>query len=384
VTVLVYAVVNSVGDVYEGSEIIAGARLVNGDFANCQQTLLQGHDAQKISAGNTTLIAIFTDAAFSKIELTRIAKMAVAGMGRAIAPVFTQYDGDLIFAISVGNKPAVELVIGAAAAEMTRIQMTSTHDVHENLAMAKTLIAEAAATGAGLVILPEMFAIMGLDQVDKVKHREASGQGPIQDFLREEALRQGVWLVGGTIPIAAENNIEKVRAACLVVDNKGNEVARYDKVHLFDARLQSGKEAYTESHTTQPGERVVVVPTPFGRLGLAVCYDVRFPELFRQMHAEKVEIIALPTAFTFTTGVAHWDILVRARAIENLVYVATACQVGTHPSGRRTYGHSMIVNPWGDVQASLPEGAGVISAEINLEYMRQVRQDFPALLHRRW
>ncbi len=263
------------------------------------------------------------------------------------------------------------------------VQMTSTHDVQENLAMAKKLIAEAVAEEARLVVLPEMFAIMGLDQVDKVKHREQPGQGPIQDFLRTEAARHGIWLVGGTIPIAAKHSAEKVRAACLVIDDKGNEVARYDKVHLFDVQLRASQEAYSESRTTEPGDHVVVVPTPFGRLGLAVCYDVRFPELFRRMHAQDVEIIALPTAFTFTTGVAHWDILVKARAIENLAYVVSACQVGTHPSGRKTYGHSMIVNPWGDVKASLPQGVGVIVADINLDYMHQMRQDFPALSHRK-
>jgi predicted amidohydrolase len=263
------------------------------------------------------------------------------------------------------------------------VQMTSTHDVQENLDVAKKLLEEAVTAEARMVVLPEMFAIMGMDQIDKVKHRETEGQGPIQDFLRTEALRHGIWLVGGTIPIATRHDTGKARAATLVIDDQGKVVARYDKVHLFDVQLRSSQEAYAESETTEPGDKVVVVPTPFGRLGLAVCYDVRFPELFRRMHAEDVEIIALPTAFTFTTGAAHWDVLVKARAIENLAYVVAACQTGTHPNGRKTYGHSMIVNPWGDTKASLPQGVGVIVADINLDYVHQVRQDFPVLAHRK-
>jgi predicted amidohydrolase len=264
------------------------------------------------------------------------------------------------------------------------VQMTSTHEVKENLNMAKALIEEAVAADARLVILPEMFAIMGMDQFDKVKHREEPGHGPIQDFLREQAVLHNIWLVGGTIPLAIPGNTERTRAACLVIDDKGNQVARYDKIHLFDVQLRATQETYAESQTIEPGEEVVVVQTPFGRLGLGVCYDVRFPELFRRMHAEGVEIIALPTAFTFTTGAAHWDVLVKARAIENLVYMVAACQTGTHPGGRKTYGHSMIVNPWGDTKASLSQGVGVIVADINLDYVHQVRQDFPALSHRKF
>jgi predicted amidohydrolase len=264
------------------------------------------------------------------------------------------------------------------------VQMTSTHDVKQNLDMAKELIEEAVASEARLVVLPEMFAIMGMDQLDKVKHRETPGNGPIQDFLREEAVRHGIWLVGGTIPLAASSDTQRTRAACLVIDDKGNDVARYDKVHLFDVALPATQESYAESQTIEPGDQVVVVPTSFGRLGLAVCYDVRFPELFRRMHEEGVEIIALPTAFTFTTGAAHWDVLVKARAIENLVYIAAACQTGTHPNGRKTYGHSMIVNPWGDSKATLSQGVGVISADVNLDYVHQVRKDFPVLLHRKF
>lgn len=263
------------------------------------------------------------------------------------------------------------------------IQMTSGDDVKENLMMAKKLIAEAAATGVGLVVLPEMFATMGMDQEEKIKLRETSGSGLIQDFLHAEALRHGIWIVGGTIPITVPDSDIQSRAACLVINDKGEDVARYDKVHLFDVHLRASQENYLESKTIEPGDRVVVLDTPFGRLGLAVCYDIRFPEMFRRMQAQDVEIIALPTAFTYTTGAAHWDILVRARAIENLSFLVAACQTGVHPNKRKTYGHSMIVNPWGEVISTLETESGVISAEINLDYMHQLRQDFPVLLHRK-
>lgn len=263
------------------------------------------------------------------------------------------------------------------------IQMTSTHDLQENLASAKVLIEQAVADGAQLLVLPEMFAIMGMDPVEKIKYREEIGRGPIQDFLQEQALRHSVWLVGGTISVKAPKDEARARAACIVFNDKGEAVARYDKVHLFDATLRASEEAYMESKFTEPGDQVVVVPTPFGRLGLAVCYDVRFPELFRRMHAQHVEIIAIPAAFTYTTGAAHWDILVKARAIENMAYVIAACQTGNHPNGRRTFGHSMVVNPWGEVKASLAQEVGTVVADINLDYMHQLRQDFPVLLHRK-
>ena len=263
------------------------------------------------------------------------------------------------------------------------IQMTSTHDVNENLQMAQALIEQAIAQKAGLIILPEMFALMGMGAQEKLKYKEELGQGLIQDFLQREAKRHGIWLVGGTIPIAIPGDDLHARAACLVWDSEGRMVARYDKIHLFDANLRASKEAYAESTTIEPGDQVVVVPTPFGRLGLGVCYDVRFPELFRLMHTQNVEIIALPTAFTYTTGMAHWDVLVRARAIENIAYVAAACQTGTHPNGRKTFGHSMIVSPWGEVLASLAQDAGVVVADVDLDYLHQLRTDFPALAHRK-
>jgi deaminated glutathione amidase len=262
------------------------------------------------------------------------------------------------------------------------IQMNSSQDLQENLAMAKNLIHQAVDQGARLIVLPEKFALMGMDLAEKVKHSESEGNGPIQHFMQEIAAQQNIWLVGGTIPIV-DGQSERACAACLVYDNHGLQVARYDKVHLFDAKLCAGQERYAESNTTAPGKDVVVLSTPIGRLGLAVCYDIRFPELFRQMHTKAVEVIAIPTAFTYTTGKVHWDILIKARAIENMAYVVSACQTGTHPNGRRTYGHSMIVNPWGDVSAMLKEEVGTVVADIDLNYLYQLRQDFPVLDHRK-
>lgn len=262
------------------------------------------------------------------------------------------------------------------------IQMTSGTDVTENLLAAKELIQQAVDQGAGLIVLPENFALMGKNPFDKVKHREVFNQGVIQDFLQEESVRHKIWIVGGTLPLATSHP-DQVRAACLVFNDAGKCVARYDKIHLFDVKINQGEEIHQESKTIEPGEKTSVIETPFGKLGLAICYDVRFPEMFRAMQAEGVEIIALPSAFTFTTGAAHWEILVRARAIENLSYVIAAAQTGTHANGRKTYGHSMIVNPWGDIKASLPQGTGAIIAEIHLDYLRQVREEFPVLSHRK-
>lgn len=264
------------------------------------------------------------------------------------------------------------------------IQMTSHSDVEKNLKTAEKYISEAAQKGAKLIVLPEMFAVMGIDQLDKVKIRETLGQGRIQDFLSQQAAKYGVWLVGGTIPVAVKNSSEKVHAACLVYDDKGQRVAYYEKIHLFDVTLSGTRESYQESKTTVPGNKVVVLPTPFGKIGLAVCYDVRFPEMFRTMHDQDVECIILPAAFTYTTGSAHWDILVRARAIENQVYIIAAAQTGQHDNGRKTYGHSMIVDPWGMVKANLSEEQGVVIADMDMDYLRKMRGEFPVLLHRKF
>lgn len=263
------------------------------------------------------------------------------------------------------------------------IQMTSSHNLNENLLIAEKLIQQASAEGAELIVLPEMFGIMGLDQMDKIKYAENFMQGPIQDFLQKQAQRHKVWIVGGTIPIIIEDNPEKVFAACLLLNDQGECVARYNKIHMFDVSLQSGRETYSESKTTKSGDNIVVVQTPFGKLGLAVCYDLRFPELFREMQKQGVEIIVLPAAFTYVTGSMHWEVLVRARAIENLSYMVTACQTGIHPNHRKTFGHSMIVNPWGEILAMLPDSVGVITANLDLKELRQIRNEFPALDHRR-
>jgi len=262
------------------------------------------------------------------------------------------------------------------------IQMASGPNVNANLLEAERLIARAAKAGAKLVVLPENFSIMGMTEYDKVKVRETDGKGPMQSFLSDVAVRHGIWVVGGTVPMAARDPA-KVNAACLVYNDKGQRVARYDKIHLFDVLLTESGEHYNESSTIESGGDVVVIDTPFGRLGLAICYDLRFPELFRRMVQENVEIIAIPSAFTAITGRAHWETLVRARAIENLSYVIAAAQGGYHANGRETHGDSMIVDPWGIVQDRLPRGSGVVVSDIDLHRLADIRRSFPALEHRR-
>ncbi|MGD2074291.1 MAG: carbon-nitrogen hydrolase family protein [Gammaproteobacteria bacterium] len=261
------------------------------------------------------------------------------------------------------------------------IQMASGPSVGPNLLEAERLIAMAVERGAALVVLPENFAIMGKEESDKVAVRESDEGGPIQDFLSQQARRHGIWLVGGTLPMAAADD-SKIRAACLLYDDTGRCAARYDKIHLFDVSVVDTDERYTESETIEPGGRTVVVDTPFGKLGLAVCYDLRFPELFRTMLDQGMEIIALPSAFTAITGRAHWETLVRARAIENLCYVLAAGQGGYHLSGRATYGHSMIVDPWGQITDELATGSGLVCAEMDLERLKNIRRTFPCLDHR--
>jgi len=261
------------------------------------------------------------------------------------------------------------------------IQMASGPQVGANLLEAERLMMLAVEKGARLVVLPENFALMGKTEEDKLAIREAEGDGPIQEFLAQQARRHGIWLVGGTVPLHAESE-NKIRAACLLYNDQGQQVARYDKIHLFDVSVVGSDDRYTESETIEGGDQAVVVDTPFGRLGLAVCYDLRFPELFRTMVDQGVEIVALPSAFTAITGRAHWEILVRARAIENLSYVLAAAQGGYHINGRETYGHSMIVDPWGQVMNELATGSGLVCAELDLQRLRNVRRTFPCLDHR--
>ncbi len=263
------------------------------------------------------------------------------------------------------------------------VQMASGPNVSANLIEAGRLITRAVRDHAAkLVVLPENFAIMGLTEQDKVKIREQDGQGPIQDFLANQAAKHGIWLVGGTIPLAAQAD-NKVRAACLLLDNRGRRVVRYDKMHMFDVHISETRENYAESQTIEAGEVIVVVDTPFGKLGLAVCYDLRFPELFRAMLAQGMEVLAVPSAFTAVTGMAHWEILTRARAVENLCYVVAAAQGGYHANGRETHGDSMIVDPWGLVLDRLPRGSGVVSADIEQARLRAIRRNFPAIEHQR-
>jgi nitrilase len=257
------------------------------------------------------------------------------------------------------------------------VQMVSTPVVAENLAAAGALIAEAAAAGAQLVALPEYFCVMGRHERDKVALRERYGDGPIQAFLAEAAARHRVWLVGGTVPLDSADP-ERVRNSSLVFDAAGRCVARYDKIHLFG--LDLGEERFREANTIEPGERPVGVDTPFGRLALSVCYDLRFPELYRAL--APMELIAVPSAFTATTGRAHWEPLLRARAIENLAWVIAPAQGGEHPNGRRTHGHSMIVNPWGEIVASRAAGPGIVIADIDPTYTQRMRASLPALAHR--
>ena len=262
------------------------------------------------------------------------------------------------------------------------LQMASGPNVAANLSEVEKLIAKAADAGARLIVLPENFAFMGMSEQDKLGIAEQPGKGPIQDFLSRQALRRKVWLVGGTVPLVGKEP-GRVRAACQLYDNKGEVVSRYDKIHLFDVDIEQTGERYNESETTEPGDDLVVSQTPMGRLGLAVCYDLRFPGLFRGLLESDMQIMAVPSAFTAITGGAHWDILVRARAIENQCYVIAAAQGGYHFNGRETYGHSMIVDPWGNVLDVLPSGSGVVSADIDLAYVQHIRKSFPAVEHRR-
>lgn len=262
------------------------------------------------------------------------------------------------------------------------VQMVSGPDVAANLRDAARLLDQAAAAGAQLMVLPENFALMGRKESDKLAAREREGDGPIQQFLAEQAVRHGCWLVGGTIPLAADAP-DKARAACLLFDPQGRLAARYDKIHLFDVQLPGKQESYRESASIEPGERVTTAATPFGRLGLAVCYDLRFPELFRALLDQGMELLALPAAFTAATGKAHWETLLRARAIENLCYVVAAAQGGRHANGRDTYGDSMIVDPWGVVLERLPQGPGIALARLDRERLTAIRRQFPAIQHRR-
>ncbi|MDN2679424.1 MULTISPECIES: carbon-nitrogen hydrolase family protein [Janthinobacterium] len=257
------------------------------------------------------------------------------------------------------------------------VQMISSPSVEDNLATARRLVAQAAAGGAQLVVLPEYWAIMGKQETDKLAHAEQPGSGPIQDGMAQMARQHGIWLIGGTLPLISGEE-GKVLNTTLVYDPQGEPAGRYDKIHLFG--FTRGAESYNESRTIVPGAQVRSIETPFGRVGLSICYDLRFPELYRAMG--DCALIVVPAAFTHTTGSAHWEVLLRARAIENQCYVLASAQGGLHPNGRRTWGHSMLIDPWGEVKAVLPEGEGVVSGEIDLVFLAGVRESLPALAHR--
>ncbi len=267
--------------------------------------------------------------------------------------------------------PSQEIVKIAA------IQMASGPHVLANLNEAGRLIELAASQGAKLVVLPEYFAMMGLKDTDKVAIQEVEGSGQIQNFLSNIAKKNKIWLIGGTVPLVSSQP-NKVRNSCLVYDDTGKQVTRYDKIHLFG--LDLGNEHYHEETTIEAGNTVKVVETPFGKIGLSVCYDLRFPELYRAMG--EVNIIVVPAAFTDTTGKAHWETLIRARAIENLSYVIAPAQGGYHVSGRETHGNSMIVDPWGTILDRLPRGSGIVISNFNPKYQASMRNSLPALKHR--
>ena len=266
--------------------------------------------------------------------------------------------------------------------KVAAVQMVSATDPAVNMAAAARLIAQAAGDGARVVVLPEYFCLLGRKDTDKVAIREADGDGPLQAFLAEQAARHAVWLIGGTVPIASSEP-RRIRNACLVHAPDGTLAARYDKVHLFG--LKRGDQKFDESATIQPGRTPTVadVAGPDGtrwRVGLSVCYDLRFPEYYRALGT--VDLIVVPSAFTYVTGQAHWEVLLRARAIENQCWVLAPAQGGTHENGRRTWGHTMLVDPWGEVVACLPEGEGVVAGELDVARLAEVRGQLPALAHR--
>ncbi len=269
------------------------------------------------------------------------------------------------------------------------IQMCSSDIRDDNLAVAGRLLEDAAARGAQLAVLPENFALMGRHERDKLAIAEAAGSGPIQQFLADTARRLRMWIVAGSVPLAVEGDADHVWASCRVYDAGGVAVARYDKIHLFDIEVPNrdgggAGERYRESASIAFGApQTVVVDTPAGRLGLSICYDLRFPELYRRLAAAGAEIVCVPAAFTERTGRAHWDALLRARAIENQCFVIAPGQSGEHVNGRRTWGHSLILDPWGETLGLLESGAGVVVAGLSRARLAEVRQTFPALSHRR-
>jgi deaminated glutathione amidase len=261
------------------------------------------------------------------------------------------------------------------------VQMTSLADVEANLVTVRRLLARARDGGACLAVLPENFCFMGRNDAERRLVVERDGDGPVQQAVAALAREFGLWIIAGTQPIAVEGDARPAHA-CIVYDAAGKRVARYDKIHLFDVELPGGREGYRESAHAVPGDRPVAVDTPAGRVGLTVCYDMRFPELYRRLVSEGAEIFSVPSAFTRPTGRAHWEVLLRARATENLAFVIAAAQSGIHDSDRETYGDSLIADYWGRVLAREPRGSGVVLASLDLDGQRATRAGFPALSHR--
>lgn len=273
-----------------------------------------------------------------------------------------------------------------APMKIAALQMVSTPRVDENLDAADALIAEAAAAGAEWVGLPEYFCLMGTSDTDKLALAEAPGEGPIQTRLAQAARRHGLWVMGGTLPLRIDGDAAHATNTSLVFAPDGTQAVRYDKLHLF--RYHDGERGYDESLTLRAGEhpQALDCPMPDGRnlrVGLSVCYDLRFPELYRALMEPPCDLLVVPAAFTYVTGSAHWELLLRARAVENQCYVMAPAQGGRHENGRRTYGHSMVVDPWGEVLACRDAGAGVVIAELDRTRLEQVRRQLPALEHRR-
>lgn len=259
--------------------------------------------------------------------------------------------------------------------------MNSSADVGQNLILAGGLLAKAAADGCELAVLPENFAFMGVRAKDKLQHAEELGSGPIQEFLSRTACENRIWIVSGSIPLKS-SKADRCYGACLVVDADGGTKSCYRKIHLFDVHLPDRDESYRESASLAPGDELVIQDTPAGCLGLTICYDLRFPEMYRKLTEMGAVVLSVPSAFTSVTGEAHWHTLLRARAIENLAYVIAPGQFGQHSDGRTTYGHSLVIDPWGRIIAEEPAGDCVITAELDLELPNKLRREFPTLSHR--
>jgi len=263
--------------------------------------------------------------------------------------------------------------------KVAAVQMVSTPDVDRNLQAAARLLAEAAGAGARLALLPEYFCLMGRRDSDKFDIAEAPGDGPIQRFLAQQAREHRLWLIGGTVPLRAAG-ADRLRNSCLVFAPDGHLAARYDKIHLF--AYDNGRESYDEGRVLEPGSECVALQADEARVGLSVCYDLRFPEMYRALMSPPCDLLTVPSAFTHTTGAAHWQLLLRARAVENQCYVLAAAQGGVHENGRRTWGHSLFIDPWGEVLAERAEGEGVVLGDIDAARVADVRRQLPALEHR--